>query len=153
MPKTLNQVIHYKTFLISPEEVVVFWWSVGSGYSMSDRLSAEQKLTFKQIVKPGAFNEPDPAKRLAMFSVEVRVEGRMNILKSFGITTNAVKSISQRQMKNYVDLSFTGLDQELALTMKERLKFLQDNSQAGLSPEENAEPTHEQSEEFPLPNE
>ena len=51
----------------------------------------EQLIILTQIQAPGAMEEPDPIKRLFMFSVQIEIRGRITILKSLSLAKGTIR--------------------------------------------------------------
>lgn len=73
------------------------------------------------MVQPGAFDEPDPEKRLSMFSVKVKVMGRTNVLKSLMMVGGQVKAEVIKQQKDCVQASFNGAQEEMHANLRARI--------------------------------
>ena len=72
----------FKTYVISPRKVVTMLVNWGRDYPLCKRFNGEHIVYVTQHVEEGAMSEPDPVKRLGMFSVEVEVRARLHIMKS-----------------------------------------------------------------------
>jgi hypothetical protein len=89
-PAQTENKCSYKTWFISPAKTVSIMVSVGRNYTFCDRFNPEQIITLTQTVKPGAMNEPDPAKRLAMFSTHIEIKGRIHVLKNLAFARSKI---------------------------------------------------------------
>ena len=96
--KTRNRA-HYSAYFLSPGKIVVFVRTEGFEYTFCDRFCPEQIYYYTQIVKPGAMDEDDPAKRLSMFSVNIKVYGRIHIMKSLMLMKSTIMKENEKQAK------------------------------------------------------
>ena len=71
-PAKTRHVSKVDIYHLSPGKIMEFTRTEGFDYMFSDRFCPEAFKTWTQIVKPGAMQEKDPAKRLSMFSVRVQ---------------------------------------------------------------------------------
>ena len=76
-PSKTENLSHYKTYLVSPAQTYTHLRVAGRGYTFCDRVMPEQLIILTQIQAPGAMEEPDPIKRMYMFSVQCEVRGRI----------------------------------------------------------------------------
>lgn len=91
-PAKTENTCYYHTFLISPAQTYTYLKVIGRGYTFCDRFHVEQLWVMTQHQQPGAMDEPDPVKRLKMFSVHLQIKGRVNILKSLNFAKGTILS-------------------------------------------------------------
>lgn len=85
---------------------------------LCDRFNGEHLITLTQHIEPGALKEPDPLKRLMMFSVTIDIKARMHIIKSLFPITSAVLNQNEVQIRQAYEGSFAFLSDYLERSMK-----------------------------------
>ena len=87
--KTRNRTT-YQIYFLSPRKIVIFARTEGFEYTFCDRFCPEQIYYYEQTVKPGAMDEEDPTKRLSMFSLNIKVKGRIHIMKTLLLAKGSI---------------------------------------------------------------
>lgn len=125
-PAKAESLQHYRTFLISPSLTYTHLRIAGRGYTFSDRFMPEQLIILTQIQAPGAMDEPDPIKRLFMFSVQIEIRGRIHIMKSLSLAKGTIRSQTEIQQREINYRSFQGAQNYLRDSIFKRVEHYVD---------------------------
>jgi len=93
----------------------------GFEYTFCDRFCTEQIHYYTQNIKPGALQEPNPTKRLQMFSVTIKVEARIHIMKSLMLMKGAIYKENEKQARKCMENSYEGVGKVLKQSIEKRL--------------------------------
>jgi len=88
-PKQTNQLEKVRVFLVSPRKVVISILTQGSGFTYADCFNIETRFTLSAS-KPGGKAEA---------KTRLKVEHRMNLLKSVKFFASLITNESERQLK------------------------------------------------------
>ena len=77
--------------------------------------------------------EPDPIKRMYMFSVQCEVRGRITILKSLSLAKSTIRQQNKIQMREGNYKSFSGAQTYLTESIFKRLEHYFEKRQTGCS--------------------
>ena len=93
-PKQTKNLLHYNTYLISPNKVVITQRSEGREFMLSDRFAPEFIYIVTQTVNRSFQNENDPRRKLSMFNTRLEARGRVHIMKALALLKGKVLSAS-----------------------------------------------------------
>ena len=105
-------------YFINPAKIVQFARTEGFDYIFCDRFCPEALQVWTQIVKPGAMEEKDPAKRLSMFSVKVQYKARIHVMKSLMLMSSMIHSENEKQGKIAIADAFEGFGNVMHKSIK-----------------------------------
>jgi len=121
-PSRTRNRAHYSIYFLSPRKIVVFVRTEGFEYTFCDRFEPEQIYYYTQTVNKDALREEDLSKRLSMFSVNIKVKGRIHALKSLFGVEGKLKKENERQGVADMQRSFEGLGKVLKTSIYKRLE-------------------------------
>ena len=121
-PSKTQHVFNYHSFYVSPGQVYTYMRVIGKGFTFCDRFEPEQLWILTQHVQPGAMDEPDPARRLKMFSVKIQIKGRVTILKSLNFAKGTILSQVDSQAREAHKKTLAGAQKYMSDSINKRLE-------------------------------
>ena len=79
-PAQTEHKINYISYFINPGKVIIYQEVVNFNFMFADRFVSQCRIELMQKVEPGAMDEPDPVKRLSMFSVDLIWHFRLHFI-------------------------------------------------------------------------
>jgi hypothetical protein len=81
-------------------------------------------------MQPGAMEEPDPARRLKMFSVKLQIKGRVTILKSLNFAKGTILAQVDAQARDAHEKTLRNAQSIFTESINKRLAHFLDRSLA-----------------------
>ena len=95
-PGKTRHVCYYHTYFLSPSKFLIYIRVEGFEYTFCDRFCPEHFYEFTQTIKPGAMEIMDPAKRLSKFSVRVKLQSRLHVMKSLMLLEGQIRKENEK---------------------------------------------------------
>ena len=132
-PATTDHLVSFTSYFINPGKIILSGVCKGFEYTFADRFEVEERFELTQVVKPGAMDEPDPVKRLKMFSVRLEWHHRLHFVKGCSFLEGIIKSENKRMLNMVSKCCMTDLEKIMQDTINKRLAHF-------LEPEETKSP-------------
>ena len=120
-PPQTEHKISFSTYFISPGKIIIYWKIEGFNFMFSDRFVSECRIELTQNVQPGAMDEPDPAKRLSMFSVDLKWYFRLHFLKSIQFIQGVIEREAKKEAPKSAKLALKGVPDFFNESIRKRL--------------------------------